>query len=225
MTPRAASGDAEAARIIAQALDECSHLSVFPTFIEGFKKTADAMPAARREAALAYAKVYHQRCEELVRAERITPDRLQSANEAASHGNDLVEQGRRLAATSSSMSASDVKDTLRRIVQSRNGEAIASIADAMAETSDDRELFGPYSGSTIQAMAWRLVACDLGLPCGPGSAIVRQACINGGKCIHGSYREVIRFFFLSPWEYELAVAEEGRILRDIYQGDVNLIIP
>ncbi|MDC8015685.1 hypothetical protein [Tahibacter soli] len=225
LAPRVAAGDTEAARVVAQALDECAHLSVFPNFVEGIRKSAEAMPANRRDAALAHLTRFQERCGDLAGAEKITPERIRSAHEAASHGNDLVDQGRRLTASSASMSASEVKDSLRRIVQSRNGEAIASIADAMAESSDDRELFGPYSGSKVHAMAWRLVACDLGMPCGPDSAQTRQACMVFGNCIRGDYREVVRFFFLSPWEFELAAAEERKILQEIIDGNFDRLFP
>lgn len=224
-TPQVAAGDAQAARIVAQALDECAHLSIFPNFAEGIRKAASAAPADRRDATLAHLTRLQERCAELVSAEKITPEKLRSAFGTASQANDLVDQARRLVEASSAMSEADVKDTLRRIVESRNAEAIAVMADAMGESHDDRELFGPRSGSDISVMAWKLVACDLGLPCGPDSALVRHECMARSKCLPGGYKEIVRFFYLSPWAYELAVEQERAILQEIAKSEINLLFP
>lgn len=225
LAPQVAAGDAPAARIVAQALDECASLSVRRDGGEGLGKFAETMPANRRDVALAHLARYLERCTELASAEKITPQRLREASHAGSLGNDLVDQARKLVESSTTMSAAEVTDTLRRIVQSRDVQAIATMSDAMAQSEDDRELFGPRSGSDIHATAWKLVACDLGMPCGPTSALVRQACMAYGRCIPGDFREVVRFFQLSPWEFELTVNEEREILQDIANGRVDEIFP
>ena len=225
LTARANAGDAQAARAVEQALDECAPLSLMPNLGQSFYTDEGRIPESRRGAALAHLARYRERCTELAGAEKITSQRLLDARQAASHGSDLVEQGRRLVESHSAMSAAEVKSTLRRIVESRDGEAIASISNAMAESQDERELFGPRSGSNMHAMAWKLVACDLGMPCGPTSALARQACLFHGACIQGDFREIVRFFHLSPWQYELALKEEREILRDIASGNFNEIFP
>jgi hypothetical protein len=222
---RAAAGDAQAARVIAQALDECAPLSIRTDGGEGLSKFPETMPASRKAAALAHIARYRERCAELASGEKMTATRLREAFHVAAQGNDLVDQARRLVESSSTISESEVKDTLRRIVAARDGQAIAAMADAMGENPDDRELFGPYSGSDISVMAWTLVACDLGMPCGPTSALTRQACVAYGNCIPGDYREVIRFFRLSPWYFELAVDQEKKILQAIANGSINDIFP
>ncbi|HJU38403.1 MAG TPA: hypothetical protein VJ724_02445 [Tahibacter sp.] len=227
LTPRAAAGDAQAARVVAQALEECAILGLRRGGADGFEASAGSMPANRRNAALAHVARYRERCTELVNAEKITPERLRETVHAGSLGNDLVDEARRLVDGASTMSDAQIRDTLRRIVQSRDAQAIAAMSDAMAQRHDDRdsEPFGPRSGSDIHAWAWRFVACDLGMPCGPASAQVRHACLFLGMCVPGDYREVARFYYLTPWAFELAIRQEREILQDIANGNIDQIFP
>lgn len=225
LSPRAAAGDAQAARVIAQALDECATLSVRRGGTEGLDKFAETMPPNRRDVALAHIARYRERCAELAKAEKMTPERLREASHAGSLGNDLVDQAQRLVESSLTMSEAEVKDTLRRIVQARDAQAIATMADAMGQNPDDREIFGTKAGTHINAMAWKLVACDLGMPCGPSSVPVRQGCVIYGRCIPGDYREIVRFYLLTPWDYELTLRVEREILQDIADGRIDRLFP
>ena len=225
LSPRAAAGDAQAARVIAQALDECATLSVRRGGTEGLDKFAEAMPPNRRNVALAHVAQYRERCAELAKAEKMTPERLREASHAGSLGNDLVDQAQRVVESSTTMSEAEVKDTLRRIVQSRDARAIAIMADAMGQNPDDREIFGTKAGTHIYAMAWKLVACDLGMSCGPSSALVRQGCVVYARCIPGDYREIVRFYLLTPSDYELTLGVEREILQDIADGGIDRLFP
>lgn len=225
LAPRARAGDADAARVIAQALDECVMLSNNPNFAGGFREQAKKMPAERRAAAMAHIAAHEQRCRELANAEKITMNRIREAGSAASHGNSLTDQAQRLASSHADMSEQDVKETLRTIVQSRNADAISSLADAMGANGDERGLFGPHAGSPAHMIAWKLVACDLGQPCGPTSYTVRHTCVVQDSCVPGGYREYVRFFVLTPYQYELAAAEERTILEAIANGNMEALFP
>ncbi|MEP6701976.1 MAG: hypothetical protein ABJB04_03230 [Betaproteobacteria bacterium] len=73
------------------------------------------------------------------------------------------------------------------------------------------------------AMAWALVACDFGAPCGAASQPVLQACARGGLCGIESIDELFRLTYVPPDAYQRGQQYHARILAALQRGDYAAI--
>ncbi|MBN8738126.1 MAG: hypothetical protein BGP24_02960 [Lysobacterales bacterium 69-70] len=223
LEPRVAAGDAEAARSLARILDECAPMSLFPNYVEGFRERLSTFPPDRRAAAQRHLDRFEQRCTDLVRAGKISPQRMRQLDRQGAAVDDLVSLARRIANDPAAMPAVERTDALRRIISSRNGEAIHVVADAMSQVDDAGDgILRRYSGGTADLVAWKLVGCDFGAPCGQDSAFVRHECTFLNHCIPGGYREHVQYFSLSPYQFELATDAERVIVQAIIDGRLDV---
>ncbi len=216
---RVAAGDAEAARSLLKVLDECLPVSTIPDYLEQHRRWAAGQAPDRRSANERHVERLAQRCGDLVRTGKVSRQHMREIRGRGLALDDLVALAQRIAEEPAAMSAAERTDALRRIVASRNGEAIFIVADAMAYVDDAGDGVLPgHSGSDIFLYAWKLVGCDFGAPCGPDSAFVRNACISIGFCTPGGYREYIRYFSLSPYSFEITQQTEREMAQAIADG-------
>jgi hypothetical protein len=221
LEPRAAAGDKEAARVLAKALNECAPMSAFPDSVEKALRNLGIYTPDQRGAAEHHLVMFGQRCTDLVRAGKIDSARINRARRQ-SGGDDLVALAESIAEDPAGMPAPERADALRRILASRNGEAIFMLADAMLYVDDEGHgVLQRFSGDTRFLYAWKLVGCDLGASCGPDSFFVRYACTTLGQCRPGGYREHIRYFLVSPYLYENASDAEREILQAMADGQIE----
>ena len=210
-------GDADAARMIAKALDEC-----YPFLIS--KTRPDAAYVSRqfdepeRSIALAHLRTQDLRCGDLVASGQVTVSEVRRTDQRAKDLGDLAGQAMRLVtvrsldpAASKGMSAANV-ELARKIALSRDPEAIAVLGHS--EMKSEADFF-----------AWQLVACDLGRDCGADGYVMRQLCLWLTQCVGGDYREYLRRRQLAPDQYQAVLARERQILQAINSGDVSAIIP
>ncbi|HVH35900.1 MAG TPA: hypothetical protein VM847_17515 [Tahibacter sp.] len=222
LEPRVAAGDKEAARSLARILDECFPMTVFPNYVAGFREGLSKFPPERRVAAQRHIDRLEQRCADFVRSGRSSPQRLRDLDRQGAGVDDLVALARHIANDPAAMPRAERSDALRRILSSRNGEAIYVLADAMSYVDEDGDgVLRRHSGGNTQVYAWKFVGCDFGAPCGQDSAFVRHACIVLNLCIPGGYREHVRYFSLSPYQLELAMEEERAIVEAINDGRLD----
>ena len=67
---------------------------------------------------------------------------------------------------------------------------------------------------------WPLVACDLGMDCGPGSRALDLACLShGGGCGYQHLSESHRDW-LPPWQYRLVERRRAELLARIRSGQI-----
>ena len=227
MREQARQGNGDAARKVAQALDECAIPSIHGIeFLDGVIKNAERFPSPRREAIVAQIELLKIRCRRLVESERISPDEIDGYRAKAFQSGDVVSQAQEIVSSSSSLPEEEVRAKLRDVATSKNPEAIFTLSEAMDEenNADSRDIFGPYSRQPFDTIAWRLVACDLGYPCGENSSLVRLRCLQT-QCVPGSYREQLQFYELSPFQYEVASAREEEILGLIEDGNLEILFP
>lgn len=105
---------------------------------------------------------------------------------------------------------------IQTIVSSGDPDAIGALSNLMGLRAEDRaSVFGSQSGSAMHQYAWQLAACQMGMNCGPGSALLRGYCLNGGMCGATSIDQVISTFLTSPAEYRTAVAESQQIVKSL----------
>jgi hypothetical protein len=212
-------GDAEATRTMARILDECFQAIIFPNYFASFRSNLANIPPEQRSTALMHIGRVEQRCADIARTEKVTSSRLRDLQRRGIQGDDLVALAHRVADDPASLSGPERADAVRRIITSRHGEAIHVLADAM-EFSDemDNPLLRLHAGQRSDVYAWKLVGCAFGAPCGPDSSIVRHYCLVFNNCMPGGYREYVRYYVLSPYNYDAAISAEKDILQIISSG-------
>lgn len=211
-------GDADAARIIAKAYDEC-----FPYAANHKTLDVDLISRNRsepeRSMALAQRATQLQRCAGFISTGVIKVGVARDADATANNLSDLTGQAARLVSDLSlrraddgpyEMSASEM-DLAQKIALSQDAEAIAVLSGT--------------TGLPQDIYAWQLVACDLGRDCGANGYVMRQQCLLVGQCVAGNYREFIRRKALPPDQFEAAQIREREILQAIKAGDVSHLFP
>lgn len=222
----AAHGDAEAARLAATAYDECYALSAQPQRAAQLAQYGQSLPEPQRSAALRHSRNLRQRCSSLLAAGAIAPDDSRLLHEKAVQAGDLASIAAELSGKAADMPEDSVRQTLRRIVATRDAEAIGRLAEVMgASSADQRDIYGPFSGSVADSLAWQLVACDLGRACGPDSLLVRTPCVSAGACLAGDFRDYLRHFQATPAQFEQALIKEKQLLERILAGEIDEIFP
>lgn len=77
------------------------------------------------------------------------------------------------------------------------------------------------SVSHFDQIAWRLVSCHFGRDCEPNGRLVREKCLSFNACLKGSYRDYVRHFEATPYQFELAVRKERQILDLLARGALD----
>ncbi|MBA0101170.1 hypothetical protein WH218_19250 [Stenotrophomonas indicatrix] len=96
------------------------------------------------------------------------------------------------------------RDLVERVRTSRDPEAYMAIAPGMGlRAAGDKALVGMVAGEQLSELAWRVAACELGLPCGADSVLVNSFCANGGICSPDGTQDFREFV------YDAAVSRQG----------------
>jgi len=163
----------------------------------------------------------YSRCEALLIA---TPDVYETRAQwlkAAAAGGDLVAQLMlRQLSSPTAESIAGFEDELKKALNSRDPEAIWEAARALSLAG-----FGwgnlsknPWPSGEVDSLraVFQLAACELGVPCGAQSTLIKNFCIRG-TCAAQSYAEWLPTF-LSAQQYQTVKAELPRVLREIKAG-------
>lgn len=216
---RVASGDQEATRSLIKALDECLPLSRYPPWAQKFREQLPGLPPDQQAVAQHHIARFEQRCTDIARSGRIESGRLETLRNQAT---DLVALAERVGGDPAAVDAAERAQAVRRILASKNGEAIYALAAGMADVdADGNGLLGRYSGNDFYVYAWRFVGCDLGAPCGQDSALMRNLCTTQRQCLPGGYREHVQYYALSPHNFEITGGLYREILTLISNGRID----
>ncbi|HUL97645.1 MAG TPA: hypothetical protein VLT89_16665 [Usitatibacter sp.] len=97
--------------------------------------------------------------------------------------------------------------TFRDAIASRDPEAIVIAGTALSVTFRDAVIeVGPTHEelqSRASMEAWRMVACEYGLDCGPESRTLQEACAYQGYCAATTVPDLVYFYGVSPYEAQL----------------------
>lgn len=75
------------------------------------------------------------------------------------------------------------RELAERVLNSQDPEAFLAISTAMGVAAAGDEAYdGLVAGTEFSQLAWQVAACQLGLACGPDSALMVAYCANGGIC-------------------------------------------
>lgn len=219
-------GSPEALRFVALANDECFSSQSTPNRAQNFReKYAAGLAEPQRSIALRHNDLEEQRCRDLVAQGKLTPISVRESLARAAAAGDLLASTMKLEEQWGDRSEDELKDSLRQIVASRDGEAIGVMATMLGVREEEPQVNGPFAGTQEDYIAWLLVACDLGRDCGENSRVMRQLCLVMGRCQPGGYREFIRTSLATPIQFESATVKEKTLLQLISNGRYQEIFP
>lgn len=97
--------------------------------------------------------------------------------------------------------------TLQSAIASRDPEAIMIAGTALSNTYDDAVLrLGPDQAELsprASLEAWRLMACEYGMDCGPDNLWLQQGCVEVGHCAASTVQDQVFYYGVSPYESQL----------------------
>ncbi|MBH1627688.1 hypothetical protein I5U62_12255 [Stenotrophomonas maltophilia] len=202
---QADTGNHEARWMLSRVYDYCAQYALDPggyrldnNVLSGLGLTAaPAMIEARERVA--------QRCGGFVPGDKLGAALvLAERRKAAAQGNLAAEASLFAEGEPLHDSAEYRRDLVERVRTSRDPEAYMAIAPAMGvRAAGDRALDGLVAGEQLSELAWRLAACELGLPCGADSVLVNSFCANGGICSQDGAQDFRDFV------YDAAVSRQG----------------
>jgi hypothetical protein len=96
---------------------------------------------------------------------------------------------------------------LQAAIASRDPEAITIAGTALSNTFDDAVFrIGPTQdelSNRASMEAWRLVACEYGMECGPDSPSLATACVYAGHCAANTVQDQVFYYGVSPYDAQL----------------------
>lgn len=93
-----------------------------------------------------------------------------------------LEQARRELERGGEASLAETRSLLELVAGSGDSEAIAMIGELLFRAASGRRQLGVASEYSDPRPVWMLVACQHGLPCGPGSLALDRVCLGQGVC-------------------------------------------
>jgi hypothetical protein len=97
--------------------------------------------------------------------------------------------------------------TMQSAIASRDPDAIIIAGMALSNTYDDAILQVGADRGELQARAsmeaWRLVACEYGMECGPENQELQTACFAQGRCAATTVPDQVFYYDVSPYEAQL----------------------
>jgi hypothetical protein len=97
--------------------------------------------------------------------------------------------------------------SLQAAIASRDPEAIFIAGTALSNTFSDAVMLVGADHEPVQndasMEAWRLVACEYGMECGPDSPYVRSACALSGWCAALTVPDHVFYYSVAPFEAQL----------------------
>ena len=182
------------------------------------------IPAASRDRAKRLAmfdELMVQRCDGMEKVATTQADLDKLLADAAAAGDPKAKA--LLAAKDLNMPHGDVSiadaqlRTYQEAVASRDPEAILIAGAALSSTyRDEVTEIGP-NHDEMQGRAayeaWRLVACEFGLECGPNSRQLQSACAFNGQCAASTVPDAVYYYGVTPYEAQL-VEQYRQVFRN-----------
>jgi len=115
--------------------------------------------------------------------------------------------------------------SLRQVLASRDPDAILAAGTILSNTFPNVVLqVGPnhdeLDGAASMA-AWRIVACEYGMDCGPDSRSVMAACAYQGQCGAGNVPDLVFYYQATPSQAQLIDQYRQAFRAAIENGDTS----
>lgn len=202
---QAGQGNHEARWMLSRVYDYCAQYAVDPG---GYRLDNNVLAGLGLSAAPAMVQARErvaQRCGGFVPGDKLGPSLVfNERRRAALQGNLAAEAA--LFAEGEPLHSNDQyrRDLVERVRTSRDPEAYMALAPGMGvRAAGDKALANMVAGEQLSEMAWRVAACQLGLPCGADSVLMNSYCANGGICSQDGTQDFQDFV------YDAAVSRQG----------------
>jgi len=177
-------GDAEANWMLSRVYDYCAAYAIDPLGYDSDSHALARLSAPGVAAMQSARERVSQRCAGFGPGDGLTAQRLaRQRGEAALAGNLAAEAALLSLGQPLDRSPAYRRGLVQRVLDSRDPEAYLALSTAMgAAASGDDAYRGFVAGDPFAELAWQVAACQLGLDCGPDSALMTSYCANGGIC-------------------------------------------
>lgn len=204
LDPAIRASDPDATWMASRAYDYCAGYASAPVSYTRDTEAIAAMGLRTSQAVTAARQRVSQRCARFAPQDRLFSALLLRRTEAAKAGSLAAEAA--LAASGRPLSDDEayLRGLVLRVRQSKDPEAYLALSPAMGiAASGNPELAEQVAGTQLTELAWQLAACELGMDCGPDSALMTAYCANGGICSREPGQDFKRFV------YDAAIPRQG----------------
>jgi hypothetical protein len=214
----ATKGDGSAARLIANAYEECKQLSANPqSYGQGLKSVLGKSITAERSAAFDAAIEREQRrCSGLISSSSPGGKEVSLWVHGAAENGDLAAQVR---LARSSQDANSLVEFQSKLIASSDGPAMSEFGASLSDLSpDERQKIGGISAERLSNYAWAMAACEFGEDCSAAGEPLRTLCLRAALCgpnrLEDAYHQL-----LSPIDFEDAWRLRNQIVEAVQRGN------
>ena len=202
---QADTGNVEARWMLSRVYDYCSPYANDPggyqldnNVLAGMGQRASAAMASARERVAT-------RCGGFVASDGLGYSLVFQQRRQAAQGGSLAAEASLLADGQPLQNDEDYRrELVQRVRDSHDPEAYMALAPAMGvRASGDHAMVDMVAGEALSELAWRVAACELGMPCGADSVLMNSFCANGGICSEDASQDFTDFV------YDAAVSRQG----------------
>lgn len=198
-------GNAEAGWMASRIYDYCGVFAMDPSGYALDSAALQRMDLDAISAMLAARGKVRQGCAGFTAADGLGRARLLQQRLASAKGGNLAAEAALLSMGEPLNDTPEYRRGLvERVQSSQDPEAFLAISGAMGTAAAGDDAYrGMVAGSQFSQLAWQVAACQLGLACGPGSALMVAYCANGGICSRDPQQDFQSFV------YDAAVPRQG----------------
>lgn len=202
---QADSGNVEARWMLSRVYDYCSQYASDPGGYQLDNNVLTGMGVGNATAMAAARQRVASRCGGFVASDGLGYALVFAQRRQAAQAGNLAAEASMLADGQPLQTTEDYRrDLVERVRESHDPEAYMALAPAMGlRASGDRAMTGMIAGEALSELAWRVAACELGMPCGADSVLMNSFCANGGICSQQSNQDFTDFV------YDAAVSRQG----------------
>lgn len=198
-------GNAEAGWMASRIYDYCGVFAMDPSGYALDSAALQRMDLGAISAMLTARGKVRQGCAGFTAADGLGRARLLQQRLASAKGGNLAAEAALLSMGEPLNDTPEYRRGLvERVQSSQDPEAFLAISGAMGTAAAGDDAYrGMVAGSQFSQLAWQVAACQLGLACGPGSALMVAYCANGGICSRDPQQDFQSFV------YDAAVPRQG----------------
>ena len=190
-------GNTEASWLLSRVYDYCASYALDP---QGYALDNQALLAMDLTAApglIAARERVGRRCVGFTAADGLGRTLTITQRRQAAMAGNLAAEAALLAAGEPLRADPEYRRSLvERVAQSKDPEAFLALSPAMGITAASDDAYrGLVAGDQFSQLAWQMAACELGLACGPTSALMNSYCANGGVCSRDPGQDFKSFVF------------------------------
>lgn len=192
--PKAETGDADAANLVAKIYDHCLPYSVSgPRFSEAVDFEAKQNPQAATAIRQAAARI-EKRCRLVSGGEAIGVERVAEWNGRAAQLGSVEARVRQAVRSPGELTSGLKGIVVSDALLSGDPSAIFEAADLVhgLSESDVPEALAGLVGGDVNLYAWKVAACRMGTMCRSGSPYMDGSCVTGGACDSSGLEFAIR---------------------------------